>query len=172
MRTGGNSEASGLSHDMVTGVQTNSHRRTRLQRATTNDNLTNHDQEQSEDDDNEPGMTQLMNAITKVPTMIHSNTQKHKLLHARVPTFKEQKEDSSELEHLLLNHTRPFQKKITEGEKLQLFTSEDGIEFWQTIRVTPDTTLVEVLQMFREKNARDDFKEVSRYRWDQLKYDP
>ena len=55
---------------------------------------------------------------------------------------------SSNFEHLLFNHLRPFQNKIAEEEKLQFFTSllkENAIKFWQTIRVNPDTTLRDVL---------------------------
>ena len=100
MESSGNSEASGSRrdcefsspsrnrYDMVTGVQMSSHRRTRLQRATTMDNFTNYDQEQSEDNNKEPDMTQLMNAITNVPTMIQRNAKKHKLLQSQVRTFK------------------------------------------------------------------------------------
>ena len=103
------------------------------------------------------------------PLWCKGTPQKHKLLQTQVPTCKGQRERYSELEHLLLNHIRPFQNKITEEEKLQFFTSllrEDAVEFWQTIRVTPDTTLREFLKVFRKEYARDDFKEVSRYRWD------
>ena len=88
---------------------------------------------------------------------------------------KDKKKRYNEFEHLPLNHIRLFQKKVIEEEKLQFFTSlfrEDAIEFWQTIRRTPETTLREVLQISRKKYARDDLKEVWRYRWDQLKYDP
>ena len=88
MESAGNNEASGLRrnhesfspscnrYDMVTRVRTSSHRRNRLHKTTTMDNFTNYDQEQSGDDDDEPHMTQLMNAITNVPTMIQWNTPK------------------------------------------------------------------------------------------------
>ena len=135
MESAGNSEASGwrrnresssLSRNryyMATGVHTNSNRRNWIERATAMDNGTNYDQEQPEDDDDECDMTQLMNAIINVPTLTQRNTQKHKLLHTQVPTFKSQKERYNEFERLLLNHIRPFQNKITEEEKLQFFTS-------------------------------------------------
>ena len=153
----------------------NPHKRTRLQGATTMDNLTNYDQEQSEDDDIELNMTQLLNTITNVATMIQRNTQKHKLLQIQVFTFEGQRERYNEFKHLLLNHLRPFQNKITEEEKLHFSTSllrEAAIEFWQTIRLTPDNTLREVFQMIRKEYARNDFKEVRRYQWDHFKYEP
>ena len=111
MESTGNSEASGSrrnhelsrpsrnQYEMVTVVQTNSHRPTRIRRTTTLDNLISYEQEQLEEYDNEPDMTQLMNAITNVPKMIQTNTQKHKLLQTQMPTFKGQKKRSNEFEH-------------------------------------------------------------------------
>ena len=102
------------------------------------DNLTNNEQEQPENDDDEPDMTQLINAITNVPTMIQRNTQKHKLLQTQMSTWKGQRQSYNEFEYLLLNQTRPFRNKITEEEKLHFFTSHlhDANEFWRTVRVT------------------------------------
>ena len=105
----------------------------------------------------------------------HIDPEDQKLHETEVFTFKGQKERYNESKHLPLNHIRLFQKKNTEEEKLQFFKSllrEDAIEFWQTILVTPDTTLREVIQMFRKENAPNDFKEVSRYRWNQSDYQP
>ena len=59
--------------------------------------------------------------------------------------------------------------------KLQLFHSllrDDGIEFWQILYINPETTLKEVLTNYRKEYGQEDFKEVSQYKWDQLKYDP
>ena len=164
-RDRGSSSPSRNWYDMVTGIQRTSQRRTQLQTANTMYNFTNYDQEQSEDVDNEPDLTQLMNAIKNVPTVVQGNAQKYKRLQTQVPTFKRQKERYNEFEHLLLNHIHPFQNKITEEEKIQFFGSflrEDTIGFGQTNRVTPDTTLKEVFHMFRKEYARDNFKEVSR----------
>ena len=61
-------------HDMVTGVHENPHRRNRLHRATTMDNLITSDHEQPEDDDDEPNVTQLTNAIPNIPIMVQRNT--------------------------------------------------------------------------------------------------
>ena len=137
------------------------------------DNLTTSDHEQPDEDDDDE-MTQLMIAITNVSFMIQRNTQKHKLLQYQVNTVKGQEKRYIEFKNLRLNDIRPFQNKITEGEKLQFFLSllrENAIEFWQTIKVTFDTTLRDILQMFRKEFARDNLKEISRYRRDQLKSD-
>ena len=186
MESAGNSETSGWRrnheyfstsrnrYDMLTGVQTNSHRHNQLHRATTMDNLTIYEQEQPEGDDGEPDMTHTMNAITNVPTVIQRNTQKNEQSQNAVPRLKRQKKRYNEFEQLLLNHIRAFQNKITEEEQLQSSTSfprEDAIEFWQTIWLTPNATLREILQIFREEHARDNFKEVSRCRGDRLNYD-
>ena len=68
-------------------------------------------------------MTQLMIALTNVSFMIQRNTQKHKLLQYQVHTVKGQEKRYIEFKNLRLNDIRPFQNKITEGEKLQFFLS-------------------------------------------------
>ena len=55
------------------------------------DNLIISDHEQPEDDDDEPAMTQLTNAIKNVTAMIHRNSQKKKLLQTQVPPSKDKK---------------------------------------------------------------------------------
>ena len=118
--------------DMMTGVKQNPHRRNRLQRATTLNNLTTSDPEQLEDSEDEPDMTQLMNAISNVPNLIHRHAQKQKFLQTQKPTLKKPKKRYNELKHLLLNNIRHVQNKITGKEKLQFFTNlqkEDAIGF-------------------------------------------
>ena len=145
LESAGNSEVSGSRpnhesisssrnpHDMLTEVHLNPHKLNRVHRATTMDSLTRHDHEHPEHDDVELVMTHLMNAITGFPTMIQMNPQKHKLLETQLTTFEGQTEPYNEFKHKLLNHTRPFQKKIREVEKHQFFISllrVDAIEIW------------------------------------------
>ena len=80
-----------------------------------------------------------------------------------------------EFEHLLLNHLSPLANKITEENKLHFFQSllrDEAIEYWQSIQITPLTTLKDVLDLFRKEFAKEDLKEVARYKWDQARYDP
>ena len=49
---------------------------------------------------------------------------------------------------------------------------DDAIEYWQSIQITPLTTLKDVLDLFRKEFAKEDLKEVARYKWDQARYDP
>ena len=80
-----------------------------------------------------------------------------------------------EFEHLLLNHLSPLAHKITEENKLHFFQSllrDEAIEYWQSIQMTPLTTLKDVLDLFRKEFAKEDLKEVARYKWDQARYDP
>ena len=138
---------------MIAGVQTNSQRRNRPYTAITMDNLTTYDNEQADDDEDKPDMTQLMNVILYFPKMIQRNTQKLKLLQTQVPIFEGNKERYNELEHILFNHISPFQEENAQKENLQFFKSllsEDAFDFWQTTRVTPDTTLRQVLEIFRK----------------------
>ena len=160
---------------MVRRAHQKTQRCNQLHRATTLDNLTTSDPDHFAANNDEPDMKESINGITHVLIMIQRNIQKHALHQTQVPTFKGQKRRYNEIEHLLLNHIRRFQNKITREEKLQFFTSllkEDAIEFCQTIRVTSDTTLREVPQLFLKENARVHFNKVSPNRWDQLEYDP
>ena len=80
-----------------------------------------------------------------------------------------------EFEHLLLNHLSPLANKITEENKLHFFQSllrDEAIEYWQSIQITPVTTLKDVLDMFQKEFAKEDLKEKARYNWGQARYDP
>ena len=159
--------------DMVTGVT-----ETRSTRPTSS--FTNFRRYQEDDSDEEGESTprsneeRLLNAIETIPQRI-KNTTNTKLLQTHVPNFRGQKDKFVEFEHLLLNHLSPLANKITEENKLHFFQSllrDDAIEYWQSIQITPMTTLKDVLDLFRKEFAKEDLKEVARYKWDQARYDP
>ena len=78
-------------------------------------------------------------------------------------------------EHLLLNHLSPLANKIIEENKFHFFQCllrDEAIEYWQSIQISPVTTLKDVLDLFRKEFAEEDLKEVGRYKWDQASYDP
>ena len=160
--------------DMVTGVT-----ETRSTRPTSS--FTNFRRYQEDDSDEEGESTprsneeRLLNAIETIPQRIKSTTTNTKLLQTHVPNFRGQKDKFVEFEHLLLNHLSPLANKITEENKLHFFQSllrDDAIEYWQSIQITPLTTLKDVLDLFRKEFAKEDLKEVARYKWDQARYDP
>ena len=160
--------------DMVTGVT-----ETRSTRPTSS--FTNFRQYQEYDSDEEGDSTprsneeRLLNAIETIPQRIKSTTTNTKLLQTHVPNFRGQKDKFVEFEHLLLNHLSPLANKITEENKLHFFQSllrDEAIEYWQSIQITPLTTLKDVLDLFRKEFAKEDLKEVARYKWDQARYDP
>ena len=160
--------------DMVTGVT-----ETRSTRPTSS--FTNFRRYQEDDSDEEGESTprsneeRLLNAIETIPQRIKSTTTNTKLLQTHVPNFRCQKDKFVEFEHLLLNHLSPLANKITEESKLHFFQSllrDDAIEYWQSIQITPLTTLKDVLDLFRKEFAKEDLKEVARYKWDQARYDP
>ena len=65
--------------------------------------------------------------------------------------------------------------KLTDEQKLNYFESllrDDTIDFWQTLKITTETTLTEILQAFSKEYAKEDLKEVSKYKFDQMRYDP
>ena len=160
--------------DMVTGVT-----ETRSTRPTSS--FTNFRRYQEYDSDEEGDSTprsnkeRLLNAIVTIPQRIKSTTTNTKLLQTHVPNFRGQKDKFVEFEHLLLNHLSPLANKITEENKLHFFQSllrDEAIEYWQSIQITPLTTLKDVLDLFRKEFAKEDLKEVARYKWDQARYDP
>ena len=160
--------------DMVTGVT-----ETRSTRPTSS--FTNFRRYQEDDSDEEGESTprsneeRLLNAIETIPQRIKNTTTNTKLLQTHVPNFRGQKDKFVEFEHLLLNHLSPLANKITEENKLHFFQSllrDDAIEYWQSIQITPLTTLKDVLDLFRKEFAKEDLKEVARYKWDQARYDP
>ena len=81
-----------------------------------------------------------------------------------------------EFERLLINHFRPHQNRITEEDKVPYFQSllrDEAIDFWQTLRITPETTFKDVVEKYRKEIANDDFEEISKkFKWDQLVMTP
>ena len=160
--------------DMLTGV-------TETRSTRPSSSFTNFRRYQDDDTDEEGESTprskeeRLLNAIETIPQRIKSTTTNTKLLRTHVPNFRGQKDKFVEFEHLLLNHLSSLANKITEENKLHFFQNflrDEAIEFWQSIRITPLTTLEDVLDMFRKELAKEDLKEVARYKWDQARYDP
>ena len=135
-----------------------------------------------EDDSDEEGEStprsneeRLLNAIETIPQRLKSTTTNTKLLQTHVLNFRGLKDKFVEFEHLLLNHLSPLANKLTEENKLHFFQSllrDDAIEYWQSIQITPLTTLKDVLDLFRKEFAKEDLKEAARYKWDQARYDP
>ena len=134
-----------------------------------------HDEEDEEDYEDTPSNsteTALLNAIQDLPKLQKTNT---KLLQTHVPNFRGSKDKYNEFEHILLNHFRPIANKITEEDKIHFFQSllrDEAIDFWQTITINPTTTIQDVLQLFRKEFAKEDMREVARYKWNEAKYDP
>ena len=135
-----------------------------------------HDKDTDDDGDATPRShaKRPLNAIETIPQRIKNTTKNTKLLQTHVPNFRGQKDKLVEFERLLLNHLSPFANKITERNKLHFFQNllrDEAIEYWQSIQITPITTLKDVLDLFRKEFAKD-LKVVGRYKWDQARYDP
>ena len=110
-------------------------------------------------------MNQVLSAMNSLPTILQRDFTHTTVLHTQLPNFRGSKDKFTDFEHLLLNHLRPHQHRMTEENKLHYFQSllrDEAIEFWQTLRINSKTTLRDVLLQFRQKFAREDFKEVSK----------
>ena len=135
------------------------------------------DEDTDEEGDSTPRSHEerLLNAIETIPQRIKSSATNFKLLQTHVLNFRGQKNKFVEFEHLLPNHLSLLANKVTEDNKLHFFQSllrDEAIDYWQSIQITPVTTLRNELYMFRKEFAKEDLKEVARYKWDQARYDP
>ena len=105
-----------------------------------------------------------------------TDTVQHpKILQTQVTLFRGNREKYNGFEHLLLNHLKPHQHKLSEEQKLTYFQRllrDDAIEFWQSLKITNQTTLANVLRYFKKAYAKEDLKEVAKYNFDQMRYDP
>ena len=117
----------------------------------------------------------IVNEIHHLRDTMTDTVQHPKILHTQVPLFRGNREKYNEFEHLLLNHLRPHQHKLSEEQKLTYFQSllrDDAIEFGQSLKMTSQTTLAQVLRYFKKEYAKEDLKEVAKYKFDQMRYDP
>ena len=117
----------------------------------------------------------IVSEIHHLRDTMTDTVQHPKILHTQVPLFRGNREKYNEFEHLLLNHLRPHQHKLSEEQKLTYFQSllrDDAIEFWQSLKMSSQTTLAQVLRYFKKEYAKEDLKEVAKYKFDQMRYDP
>ena len=121
---------------------------------------------------------QIDNILTEIyhlrDTMTDTVQNPNKIANAS-PTFPRKSGKNNEFEHLLLNHLRPHHHKLSEEQKLANFQSllgDDVIEFWQSLKITNQTLLAQVSRYFKEEYAKEDLKELAKYNFDQMRYNP
>ena len=162
--------------DMVTGVSTNSSPTPNIQQPRrTLPTPATHQNRDRAPPTNEPQMDDVLTEIHNLRTTMTDGVIQPKILQTQVPLFRGNREKYNEFEHLLKNHLRPHMNKLTEEQKLNYFQSllrDEAIEFWQTLKITTETTLQDVLQAFTKEYAKEDLKEVSKNKFDQMRYDP
>ena len=121
----------------------------------------------------EPQKDDVMTGIQNLRTTMTDGVIQPKVLQTQVPLFRGNREKYNEFEYLLTNHFRPHMHKLTEEQKLNCFQSmlrDDAIKFWQTLKITTETTLADILQALNKEYAKEDLKEVSKYKFDQMRY--
>ena len=103
-----------------------------------------------------------------------TDTVQHPKIHqTQVSLFWGNREKKNEFAHLLLNHLRQHQHKLSDELKMTYFKSllrDDAYEFWQSLEMTNQTTLAHVLRYFKKEYAKEDLKEVVKFY--QMYYDP
>ena len=150
--------------DMVTGVPTTSHQPNPLRPS-----------KQQYPQSSAYHIDDIVSDIHHLRDTMTDTVQHPKILLTQVPFFRGDRKKHKECEHLLLNHLRPHQRKLSEEQKLTYFQSllrDDAIEFWQSLKMTNETTLAQVLRYFKKEYAKEDLKEVAKYKFDQMRYDP
>ena len=126
-------------------------------------------------DESFPQIADVMTEIHHLRSTMGETLTHPKILQTQVPLFKGNRDKYNEFEHLLLNHLRPHAHKLTEEQKLNYFRSllrDDVVEFWQTLTITTETTLRDILTAFKKEYAKEELSEVSKFKFDQLRYDP
>ena len=99
----------------------------------------------------------IVTEINHLRDTMTDNVQHPKILHTQVPLFRGNREKYNDFEHLLLNHIRPHQHKLSEEQKLtysQSLLRDDAIEFWQSLKITTQTTLAQVLRYIKKERIR------------------
>ena len=94
----------------------------------------------------------IVSEIHHLRDTMTDTVQHPKILQTQVPLFRGNREKYNEFEHLLHNHFGPHQHKLSEEQKLTYFRSllrDDAIEFWQSLKMTNQTTLAQVLRYFK-----------------------
>ena len=77
----------------------------------------------------------------------------------------------TEIHHLWNTMTDTVQHPKILQTQVPLFRG-NRIEFWQSLKMTDQTTLAQVLRYFTKEYAKEDLKEVAKYKFDQMRYDP
>ena len=116
-----------------------------------------------------------MTEIHNLRTTMTDGVIQPKILQTQVPLFRGNRDKYNEFEHLFKNHVRPQMNKLTEEQNLNYFQSllrDDAIEFWQTLKNNTETTLIDILVVFIKEYAKEDLKEVSMYKFGQMRYEP
>ena len=114
-------------------------------------------------DESIPQIADVMTEIHHLRSTMGETLTQPKILQTQVPLFKGNRDKYNEFEHLLLNHLRPHAHKLTEEQKHNYFQSllrDDAIEFWQTLTITTETTLRDILTAFKKENAKEELSEV------------
>ena len=120
-----------------------------------------------------PQIDDVMTEIHNLRTTTADGVIQPKIFQTQVPLFRGNREKYND--HLLKNYPRPHMNKLTEEQKLKNFQSSfrDNVnEFWQTLKITTETTLTDCLTAFNQEYAKEDLNEVSKYKFVQMRYGP
>ena len=98
---------------------------------------------------------QLVSAISRVSAILQREITQTKMLRTQVPNLIDKKDEFNVFENPQLNQLLPHQHMITDENKLhylQNLMRDQDIDFWQTLRISSDFTLTDVLNQSEKKN--------------------
>ena len=101
-----------------------------------------------------------------VSTTMTNGVIQPKILQTQIPLFPGNRDKYNEFDHLLKNHLRPHMNELTERQIWNIFKTYTA--FWQTLKITTETILTDILPA----SNKEDLRWVSKYRLDQMRYDP
>ena len=81
-------------------------------------------------------MDYVVTVINNLPHILQRDATHTLITNTQVQNFRGSKNKFHEFEHLLLNHSRPHQNRITDDHKLHYIQSllrDEAIDFWQTL---------------------------------------
>ena len=162
------SGTAGHPSDMVTGATLNRKGRRPTTSPDTDDKTAYHEYNRQFRQPTTPGKTDphqhLLGAITTQSNQIHMINLS--LLQTQVPTL-----SGSNKEQRLQNHVPPMSRRLSAEANLQYFQSllrKEAVVFCQSLTVTTETTLNDVLTKFRRKFRNTQLRVAARFKWDQI----
>ena len=105
----------------------------------------------------------VVTAVNNLPQFLQRCATQNRLLNTWVPNFSGSKDNFHKIERLQFNHLWLHEHCITKEHRLHYFQSllrDKTVDLWQMLRISPETTLKDVLYNYREEFAGNNLEEI------------